>query len=58
MTKRIVYASGSKGKTVRADGQGSFLARGWYIQKDDVPIQGPFKSENLARREAYGWNNI
>lgn len=49
---RVFYASGSKGKSVRADGKGGLLARGWYVRKGDSPLIGPLKSRRAAEEAA------
>jgi len=42
------FASGSKGNEVRADGNGSYLARGFYFQREGGSFAGPFRSETQA----------
>jgi len=44
----IFYASGSKGREVRADGNGSHLARGHYFVDRRGVTRGPFKSVRIA----------
>lgn len=44
----IIYASGSKGINVRADGKGSFMKRGYYIKEADNSSIGPFDTKAQA----------
>jgi hypothetical protein len=56
--REILWASGSKGHSVRGDGNGGFLARGFYfVVADDAYLRfcdpnqktfGPFKTRNAA----------
>lgn len=46
---QIFFASGSKGNDVRADGNGSFLTRGYYFH-DANGLQGPFANKRAAIR--------
>jgi hypothetical protein len=57
MAPTVFYASGTRGKSIRADGHGGILARGWYVRvrKLDSAVHGPFESEVKARRAAFGW---
>lgn len=45
------YASGSRGKFVRADGNGKAMSRGWY-RRDNVSREhyGPFTSLEKAKK--------
>ncbi|UMY16638.1 hypothetical protein MMB17_18415 [Methylobacterium organophilum] len=46
----LFYASGNRGKSVKADGSGGVLARGWYRQADGAePVEGPFPTKTAAR---------
>lgn len=38
----VFYASGTRGKSVRADGEGGSLARGWYYFRLSGLCVGPF----------------
>ncbi|AKU43061.1 hypothetical protein RCTITAN_45 [Rhodobacter phage RcTitan] len=51
---RVFYASGVKGKEVRADGNGATLARGWYCREDGRGRFGPFKTKTEANMKAFG----
>lgn len=50
-TATAFYASGTKGKEMRGDGNCGLLARGWYIKVGQNVI-GPFKSAALAKAGA------
>lgn len=51
---QIVFASGSKGLHVRADGNGGTLARGYYIRSITPQFgggtMGPYPSRRAARQ--------
>jgi hypothetical protein len=47
-THVIFWASGAKGKEVRADGKGWHLARGHYFINRDGETKGPYKSVRIA----------
>lgn len=56
---RVFYASGRRGKEVRADGNGSVLARGWYgVRALRRGVSGgrfgPFKTKTEANFAAFG----
>jgi hypothetical protein len=42
------FASGQKGKEVRADGKGGTLARGFYVKTDSDTFIGPFRTRKKA----------
>lgn len=44
---KIIFAGGSKGLNARADGNGSFIKRGYYI-KNGSHITGPFDTKAQA----------
>lgn len=47
------YASGDRGKSIVADGQGGFLARGWYHRPEaSAPAKGPHPTKTAAREAA------
>lgn len=50
--KKVIWASGSKGKEVRADGKGKLLARGYWYKRPGfalgVSMAGPFKTKTQA----------
>jgi hypothetical protein len=46
----ILFASGSKGHEVRANGNGGFLARGYYFRADGQ-LNGPFANLRIAMRQ-------
>lgn len=49
MTNSTIFrASGSKGAAVCADGNGSFMPRGFYFRRSDGSFAGPFDSEAQA----------
>lgn len=52
----VFFASGSKGNEVRADGNGSFLKRGYYFRAGGK-LRGPFINKRIAEdhcgEEAY-----
>lgn len=52
LNERIVRASGSKGKEVRADGKGGLLKRGFYYKKPGyglgVVLVGPYRTKRKA----------
>jgi hypothetical protein len=45
----IFFASGSKGFSVRADGKGGHLARGYWF-RDETGLRGPFMNYRAADR--------
>jgi hypothetical protein len=47
-THVVFWASGAKGKEVRADGKGSHLARGHYFTDRNGVTKGPYKSVRIA----------
>lgn len=53
-TVEVVFASGSKGNSVRSNGQGGFLLRGWYVRRTGGGLLGPFKSKTEANWRAFG----
>lgn len=44
----IFFASGSKGKNVRADGLGGHMQRGYYVDDDSAVTHGPFVKKRDA----------
>ena len=56
---KVFYASGEKGKEVRADGKGGVMPRGWYAKTVTTRIHnggtfGPFKTKTEANLIAFG----
>jgi hypothetical protein len=49
---RLLFAGGTKGRRVRADGKGELLARGWYYRHDGQSLNGPFPTITQARNVA------
>jgi hypothetical protein len=47
---KIFFAGGTKGPNARADGNGGFLARGWYIYNTRAGRFGPLTTLAEARR--------
>lgn len=45
---RVFYASGTKGQSVRADGNGGVMAKGWWVHKPRGGLFGPFPTERKA----------
>lgn len=45
---KVFYASGARGRSVRADGEGGTLAKGWYVRTQGSGLLGPFASERKA----------
>lgn len=52
METKVIRASGSKGKEVRADGKGGFLKRGYYYKQPGwalgCVLVGPYKTKRQA----------
>ncbi len=53
---KVIYASGETGKSIRADGNGKSLARGYYVKKSGSSyrgysggLYGPFKTKNRSK---------
>jgi hypothetical protein len=46
---KIFFAGGSKGPNARADGNGGFMARGWYVNNSRLGRFGPFAMLRQAR---------
>lgn len=47
----IFFAGGSKGDSVRADGNGGFMSRGYYWRDADGFTHGPYPLSRTAQRE-------
>ncbi|QXN71357.1 hypothetical protein RCGINGERSNAP_89 [Rhodobacter phage RcGingersnap] len=45
---RLIWASGTKGNSIRADGNGGTMARGWYVIYGDGSKAGPFAGKRAA----------
>lgn len=56
--EQVFYASGLKGKSVRADSNGGTLARGWYVRKVRSggygSTHGPYPTKTAANLVAFG----
>lgn len=54
----IFFAGGSKGPNSRGDGNGGYLARGWYVRATKVGRFGPFQTLTEARRHPQNKSDI
>jgi hypothetical protein len=55
---KIFFASGSKGKEVRANGKGGHLARGWYVSTNGQHVLGPAAYRDCLRHPHAGGAEI